>query len=508
MCEARNGKRVRKKRLYSMILNQIEFYFSNSSLTRDKYLQSLLKKDRFIPILEFMTFNKIKALTSNKDDIVQALSTSQFLQLSPDGSAVCRRSHFTLKGEAELCTIYVESIPRTTGVDALRRTFSAYGTIDYVSAPLHRATGRHRGFGFVEFRTPNMAHNALQAFGALGRRMPSEHYPEYLTSPDEAADGSSGVQGEAATRRPATPRASGEADHASRLGKRKLSTDSSSRDAPMKVTRFAETPESEDISQCPADGASHTTSHFEGSTTATPADTENSNFSESHADGTTSCSEPHREDASHGTSLLTEQTDDTDLSDQKRRKRRRTRRGRKPHLLETEDTELLGIQIMPLSEWSRYREQYRALQKDNMAAIKRSLREGAAPPTSADQGRPASVPPLFVASTVVRFTPVRAGATDKQLIDTLRQRPGVLYVELCAEGGLGYLRFDSAAAAASCLTSDLKDPCLLRGEEEESYWRRLWTERELTRGRRQRRPAERGRDKLLRRLKERIKNDP
>ena len=60
-----------------------------------------------IPLSEFLKFDKIKSLSVDAEDLVQALSASQFLQLSPDVSAVCRRSSFVLKEEAELCTIYV-----------------------------------------------------------------------------------------------------------------------------------------------------------------------------------------------------------------------------------------------------------------------------------------------------------------------------------------------------------------------------------------------------------------
>ena len=197
----------------------------------------------------------------------------------------------------------------------------------------------------------------LQAFGSLGRRMPSEHYPEYLSPPDlSGADPASAVMEEQEDLDP-TPAdlpsvTAGGADLTSRPGKRKLSTDSSSRDAPMKMTRFADTPESGALSPAPTvPGTASAATPPAPSTSATPADTENSNLSEWAADGTTSCSERGRsEDASLATSLHTERTDDTDLSggERRARRRRKTRRGRRAPLTETEDTRLLGLQIMPL----------------------------------------------------------------------------------------------------------------------------------------------------------------
>ena len=93
----------------------------------------------------------------------------------------------------------------------------------------------------------------MQAFGALGRRMPSEHYPEYLTAMDDLPDrdcgaadadgtgadgtgaGEEGHEHEGHEGQGRTPAglppvtAGGGADLSSRPGKRKLSTDSSSR---------------------------------------------------------------------------------------------------------------------------------------------------------------------------------------------------------------------------------------------------------------------------------------
>ena len=75
-----------------------------------------------------------------------------------------------------------------------------------------------------------------QAFGALGRRMPSEHYPEYLSAVEPAADGApdageeaEGMEAAPADPPPAAASAAAAPGLASRPGKRKLSTDSSSR---------------------------------------------------------------------------------------------------------------------------------------------------------------------------------------------------------------------------------------------------------------------------------------
>ena len=44
--EMKKSKRVRKKRLYAVIMEQMEFYFSDANLTRDKYLRALMENDK------------------------------------------------------------------------------------------------------------------------------------------------------------------------------------------------------------------------------------------------------------------------------------------------------------------------------------------------------------------------------------------------------------------------------------------------------------------------------
>lgn len=46
--------------------------------------------------------------------------------------------------------LYVGNLPFDASIDDIRTTFSAHGTVHDVSLVTDRATGRSRGFGFVE----------------------------------------------------------------------------------------------------------------------------------------------------------------------------------------------------------------------------------------------------------------------------------------------------------------------------------------------------------------------
>lgn len=65
----------------SKVKKQIEFYFSDSSYPKDKFLLETAKqnKDGFVPIEVLTTFNRLKAITTNIDQIQDALKDSDGL---------------------------------------------------------------------------------------------------------------------------------------------------------------------------------------------------------------------------------------------------------------------------------------------------------------------------------------------------------------------------------------------------------------------------------------------
>lgn len=82
----------KKKQLYASILKQMEFYFSDAALSKDRFLCQLIGKDPYVPLDIFLTFNKIKSLTDNAGDIARALRGSTRLEISEDGTKVWIRT--------------------------------------------------------------------------------------------------------------------------------------------------------------------------------------------------------------------------------------------------------------------------------------------------------------------------------------------------------------------------------------------------------------------------------
>lgn len=70
--------------------------------------------------------------------------------------------------------IFVGSLSFRATEEDIRQLFSAFGTVDRVSIPMDRETGRSRGFGFVEMPNDAEADAAISALNGsshMGRTL-------------------------------------------------------------------------------------------------------------------------------------------------------------------------------------------------------------------------------------------------------------------------------------------------------------------------------------------------
>lgn len=166
--------RHRHQKLYADIRKQMEFYFSDSNITKNRLMKEMVQASEFVELDTFMGFNKISALTKNVEELRKALKHSEKLELSSDGLGVKRKVPFDetkLKDEQALesCTIYVENIPRNVGHEWVEKIFQEFGSITYISLPKFRKSGQPKGFAFVEFEEQISADRCLEAYGSMGK---------------------------------------------------------------------------------------------------------------------------------------------------------------------------------------------------------------------------------------------------------------------------------------------------------------------------------------------------
>ncbi len=60
--------------------------------------------------------------------------------------------------------LYVGNLPYSANDSALKEAFSAAGTVESATIIMDRATGRSKGFGFVEMSSDEEAQKAIEMF--------------------------------------------------------------------------------------------------------------------------------------------------------------------------------------------------------------------------------------------------------------------------------------------------------------------------------------------------------
>ncbi|TYH48122.1 hypothetical protein ES332_D10G046600v1 [Gossypium tomentosum] len=123
--------------LKNKIIKQVEYYFSDENLPTDKYMMSLIKKNKegFVAISVIASFRRMKRLSRSYPSIVAALKESSLLVVSSDGKMVKRRNSLPSieVRDPKLFTVLVENLPEDHSVENIRRIFGEVGNIKNIS---------------------------------------------------------------------------------------------------------------------------------------------------------------------------------------------------------------------------------------------------------------------------------------------------------------------------------------------------------------------------------------
>lgn len=128
-----------------------------------------------VPLDIFLTFNKIKGLTQDVQQISRSLSNSQILELDESGLKVRRKTALPVQRDVNDKTLYVEALPATATHDWLKEVFSRYGTVAYVSLPHYPGTRKIKEFAFIEFEKSASVEKAVKAFTQIQGVLSVEH---------------------------------------------------------------------------------------------------------------------------------------------------------------------------------------------------------------------------------------------------------------------------------------------------------------------------------------------
>ncbi|XP_055931736.1 lupus La protein homolog isoform X2 [Argiope bruennichi] len=158
--------------LEQKIIRQIEYYFGNFNLCKDKFLREQIKlDDGWVPLETMVKFNRLKILTQDFNTICTALGKSPngLIEINEDSTKIRRRVEKPIPDESYLKneavqdrTLYVKGFRKNITLDELLEFFKEHKVENIF---MRRYPGNNRGFKgscFVMFETVEDADKFLE----------------------------------------------------------------------------------------------------------------------------------------------------------------------------------------------------------------------------------------------------------------------------------------------------------------------------------------------------------
>lgn len=183
-------------KLEADIIKQIEYYFSDANLARDKFLKEETQKDDgWVPISVLLTFKRLLALSDDAGKIVDALikSKDDLLQISKDRLKIRRNVNRPLPEQNEETrkatiarTAYIKGFPADVDMSSLLKFFEQFDNVTnivmrrYIDKPTKEY--KFKGSIFVAFATREncetfLAQEKLEYNGnVLEKKWESDYY--------------------------------------------------------------------------------------------------------------------------------------------------------------------------------------------------------------------------------------------------------------------------------------------------------------------------------------------
>ena len=126
--QSKTAQPLTHEELMGALRKQIEYYFSQENLMKDSYLLSLMNDSGYVPLTTIAGFRKVKDLSTNMDDILEALRSSQ--------SVIVDEANLLIKPAFvfERKTIILRDVPADTTEEEVRALFNDLATVESVKA--------------------------------------------------------------------------------------------------------------------------------------------------------------------------------------------------------------------------------------------------------------------------------------------------------------------------------------------------------------------------------------
>lgn len=518
-------KRSRVKQLLVDVKRQVDFWFGDVNLHKDRFLKKIIDEsdDGYVDICMLASFNRMKTLTSDTKLIARALKTSSVVEVNLKGDKVRRQFPIgDVPNDVDERTVYVELLPKDVTHSWIERVFTTCGNVVYVSVPRYKSTNDAKGFAFVEFETLEQAQKAI----------------EMLHNPPENAVRRPGIfpkwKNKKSVPLPADIPPSGEEDEKKkRKRKRKkegasLAEDSREQDRDagppeLKRKRLEEGDSESDVAatlKTPeklSDTKKRRCQTAEESAGDMPSKmrrTSESEAGEKEMD-LAKPNTPTKSDTEGGVEEGKENRDDSAV----KAKRKRNKKHREKLKI---GEEVIPLRVLSKKEWLELKDEYLALQKCSMTSLKKCInridhKEHASPQEKTNDPQDGNVVkgeksekrekeinqgPQFTSGVIMKITDNKPLPGRKFIKDALSKISQVAYIDTLDGDTEGFIRFHTPedAKTVSEARAELQKEHswkveILAGDHEQRYWQKILVDRQVKLNRP--REKKRGTEKLI-----------
>ncbi|XP_077997232.1 lupus La protein homolog [Glandiceps talaboti] len=158
---ANGAKSEKPSFLESKIIRQIEYYFGDVNLRRDKFLQEKTKEDEgWVTLETLITFNRLKQMSTDFEVIVAALkkSTSGLLEISEDKTKIRRcegkpvpEDSDNLRADIKSRSVYCKGFPNDASLDDIQEFLDKHGKVSTIQMRKTLDTKEFKGSVFTTF---------------------------------------------------------------------------------------------------------------------------------------------------------------------------------------------------------------------------------------------------------------------------------------------------------------------------------------------------------------------
>ncbi|NXP50750.1 LARP7 protein, partial [Heliornis fulica] len=544
--EREKKKRSRVKQVLADIAKQVDFWFGDVNLHKDRFLREQIEKSRdgYVDISLLVSFNKMKKLTTDGKLIARAVKSSSVVELDLEGTRIRRRQPLGEQPkDVDSRTVYVELLPKNVNHSWIERVFGKCGNVVYVSIPRYKSSGDPKGFAFVEFETKEQAEKAI----------------EFLNNPPEEAPRKPGIFPKTVKNKPVPELNTSNSSVVEEKKKKKRKKSKIKKESSVQAT--VETKETnmnttEEVAKSKRCRTSSECSEMEVSKTHKPSKREKRKWDKtegsevswenrlgkrkrtSSGDGESSApkvkktaqkdeicpvKEERMEAPKDSNDISTEEDKDKKDTSLSKSKRKHKKKHRERHKM---GEEVIPLRVLSKTEWMDLKQEYLALQKASMASLKKtmsqikpdpvgemetessaqkkphsendkSIGEDSAPPVKAN-----TMGPQFVSGVIVKIISTEPLPGRKQIKDALAVLAEVAYVDMLEGDTECHVRFKTPEDAQIVMKSykeiQIKNNWkfeVLTGDHEQRYWQKILVDRQAKLN--QPREKKRGTEKVM-----------